>query len=164
VSLWDMLAKYHQGLSDEFELAWDGKAKWSKYLRQKFSEISTKLIVAETDGELIGFMLCLLSPNPPIYKEKKLGVISDVYVKERWRRKGIAMKMFDVAVKWFAKNRARSVQLNVAAPNLEGRAVWRSLGFEPLVITKRLKVGEYLSAGHPRIRTRIVKRKKQKKK
>ena len=135
-----MLAKHHEQISNHFALAWDGKRKWAKYLREKFDEISTKLIVAEEDGKIVGFMLCLLSPNAAIFKEKKLGVISDVYVLEERRRKGVAKKMLDVAVKWFKKNKARTIQLGVAHDNLEARAAWRSIGFEPFMIYKRLDV------------------------
>ncbi len=47
--LWEMLAQHHEELSDQFALAWDGKRKWSRYLEERFSEISTKLIVAEEE-------------------------------------------------------------------------------------------------------------------
>ena len=155
--LWKMLAEYHEELADDFALSWDSRKRWSKYLRDKYSEISTKLIVADEAGEIVGFMLCMLSPNAPIFRDRQLGVISDVYVREDLRRKGIAKKMFDVAAKWFAKNKVRSVQLNVAAANLEGRAAWRSLGFEPLMIMKRLDVERYLSGKLGKRPARIVK-------
>lgn len=55
-SLWEKLAMHHAGLSDDFALAWDSKRRWSKYLREKFAEISTKLIVAEEEDEIVGFI------------------------------------------------------------------------------------------------------------
>ncbi|HJX04523.1 MAG TPA: hypothetical protein VJ489_01760, partial [Thermoplasmata archaeon] len=42
VNLWGMLARHHESISDDFELAWDSKRKWRDYLERKFSEISTK--------------------------------------------------------------------------------------------------------------------------
>ncbi len=138
VRLWEMLARHHEEVSDQFRLAWDSRRNWEKYLRKKFSEVSTKLVVAEEDGKVVGFMLCLLSPNAPIFKERKIGVISDVFVLEERRRKGVASKMLDVAIRWFRKNKVRSVQLGVAHQNMEARAVWRNLGFEPYMIYKRL--------------------------
>ncbi|OGS41931.1 MAG: hypothetical protein A3K67_05820 [Euryarchaeota archaeon RBG_16_62_10] len=153
--LWESLARYHVTLSDRFTLALDSRRKWRAYLAEKFSEISTKLIVAEEDGEIIGFMLCLLSPNVPVYKERKIGVVSDVYVREDRRRKGVGKKMFDLAVKWFRRNKVRSVRLSVAADNLEARAAWRMLGFEPFLIDKRLDLNDY-PPRRPAAKTRIV--------
>ncbi|OGS55359.1 MAG: hypothetical protein A3K60_07240 [Euryarchaeota archaeon RBG_19FT_COMBO_56_21] len=163
VYLWGMLARHHVAISEDFELAWDSKRKWADYLERKFAEISTKLVVAEEEGKLVGFMLCLLSPNAPIFKERKIGVISDVYVLEELRRKGVANKMLDVALRWFKKNKVRSVQLAVAHDNLEARAVWRSLGFEPYMIYKRLDLQKLESRPKPQRTKRMVKAKKVKK-
>lgn len=140
--LWEELARYHESLSEHFRLAWDSKRRWSEYLRTKFSEPSTKLIVAEEDGRLVGFMLCLLSPNAPIYKERKVGVVSDVFVQEPRRRKGVAKKMLASAIQWFRKNKVSSVQLAVAHDNIEARLVWRKLGFEPYMVYERLDLDD----------------------
>lgn len=154
--LWELLAEHHESLSDGFSLASDSKRKWSRYLREKFSEISTKLVVAEEEGKMVGFMLCLLEPNLPVYKERKIGVISDVYVREERRMKGLARKMLDFAAKWFRKNKVRTVRLNVAADNLEARAAWRMLGFESFVIDKRLDLSAYPRRRASRRPVRVV--------
>lgn len=165
VGLWEMLARHHEELSDQFALAWDGKRKWSKYLREKFSEISTKLIVAEEDGEIVGFMLCLLSPNTPVFKDRKIGIISDVFVLEERRRKGVAKNMLNRAIAWFEKNKVRSVQLGVAHDNFEARAAWRQVGFEPYIIYKRLDLKDLdrESMPAPRRMRKVVRQKKVRK-
>lgn len=163
-NLWEKLAKHHEGLSDDFALAWDSKRRWSKYLHSKFSEISTKLIVAVENGKIIGFMLCMLSPNVPIYKERKLGIISDAYVQEERRKKGVTKKMFDVAMKWFQKNKVKRVELNVASINPEAQAVWKSLGFEPFMIYERLYPDKLPPRPPPKVRKRVVKKKETKRK
>jgi len=144
-----MLAKHHERLADDFKLAWDSRRKWAKYLKKKYSEISTRLIVASEDGKVVGFMLCLLSPNVPIYKERKIGVISDVFVNEERRRKGVMKKMFDTGIKWFRKNRVRTVQLSVAAANTEAREIYAKMGFAPFMIHKRLDLADYQEALSP---------------
>lgn len=160
VRLWEMLAKHHEKVSEHFQLAWDSKRNWAKYLEKKFSEISTKLIVAEENGKIVGFMLCLLSPNAPIFKERKIGVISDVFVLEERRRKGVTRKMLDVATRWFRKNKVRSVQLGMAHYNMEARAVWRNLGFQPYMIYKRLELDRLEEEPSGKSVKKLVKRKK----
>ena len=161
IDLWVMLARHHEDISYDFTLAWNGRMKWAKYLKEKYREISTKLIVADEDGKIVGFMLCLLSPNAPIFKERKIGVISDVFVLEERRRKGVAKKMLDVANKWFRKNKVRSVRLNVANDNLEARAAWRRLGFRAYVIDNRLDLDKMESEPPVKpTRKKIVKQKK----
>lgn len=161
-NLWEKLAKHHQDLSGDFALAWDSKRRWSTYLREKFAEISTKLIVAEEGDEIVGFMLCMLSPNIPIYKERKLGIISDAYVQEERRKRGVANKMFDVALKWFNKNKVKTVELRVAMINPEAQAVWKSLGFTHFMIYERLYPDKLPRKPVPKVRKRVVKKKAKK--
>jgi len=142
VCLWEKLATQHGKLSSELQLAPDSRRKWARYLAKRFSEKSTKLIVAEENGDVVGFMLCLLTPNTPIYRDKTIGVISDVFVNEERRRKGVAGMMLKLALRWFTKNEASSVQLGVAYANLEARATWNQLGFKPFYIYKRLRLDE----------------------
>jgi ribosomal protein S18 acetylase RimI-like enzyme len=116
---------------------------------------------------MIGFMLCLLFPNAPIFKERKLGMISDVYVKEELRGKGIGKQMLRVALRWFDKNKVKTVELNVAAANIEARRAWARLGFTAHMIHKRIDVdGPEANALLAETGTRVVKkiiRKKNKK-
>ncbi len=140
VELWEMLVEQHRTYSDHFAIARDGRRKWARYLRQKFTERSTKLIVAEEKGELAGFMMCLLSPQESIFAEKATGVVSDAFVRKDRRKKGVMKEMLRVALRWFDKNKMKSVQVSVAAANLEARAAWGQLGFKPFLVRKRLQM------------------------
>lgn len=138
VDLWDELVEHHQTYSEHFTLSRHGRDIWEAYLREKFSEPSTKLIVAEEDGGLVGFMLCLLDPAKPIFKEKTIGIVSDAYVVKSRRKKGVMKEMLVVALRWFDKNKIRSAEVSVLSANLEARTAWAQLGFKPFMIRKRI--------------------------
>jgi len=140
VELWEMLVEQHRTYSDHFTIARDGRRKWAHYLRQKFTEPSTKLIVAEGEEELVGFMMCLLSPQESIFAEKATGVVSDAFVRKDRRKKGVMKEMLRVALRWFDKNKMKSVEVSVAAANLEARAAWGQLGFKPFLVRKRFQL------------------------
>ena len=75
----------------------------------------------------------------------------------------LELSVVQVALRWFKKNKVRSVQLSVAAANFEARAVWGQLGFKPLLIQKRLDLDAYpataLLAQEPKkLRRKIVRR------
>ncbi|MGD9962540.1 MAG: N-acetyltransferase family protein, partial [Thermoplasmata archaeon] len=141
--LWEQMAEHHSRLSHHFTLAEDGKDKYSKYLARKFSEKSTKLVVATSGPKVVGFMLCLLSPNTPVFRERTVGVVSDVYVRPEFRMKGVAREMLKSGLRWFHKNKVSSVQLSVAAENFAARSAWGQLGFKPHMIMKRLDLDKY---------------------
>jgi len=140
VELWELLVEQHRTYSDQFAIARDGRRKWARYLRQKFTEPSTKLIVAEENGKLVGFMMCLLSPQESIFAEKATGVVSDAFVRKDRRKKGVMKEMLRVAMRWFDKNKMKSVEVSIAAANLEARAAWGQLGFKPFLVRKRLQL------------------------
>lgn len=160
--LWEQMAEHHTRLSHHFTLSEEGKERYSKYLARKFSEKSTKLIVATDGSRVIGFMLCLLSPNVAVFKERTIGVVSDVYVMPEFRMRGVAKEMLKLGLRWFHKNKVTSVQLSVAASNFEARSVWGQLGFKPHMILKRLDLDKYpanqMLAEEPRVtRKKVVK-------
>lgn len=162
VELWEMLVEQHRTYSDHFAIARDGRRKWARYLRQKFTEPSTKLIVAEEKEELVGFMMCLLSPQESIFAEKATGVVSDAFVRKDRRKKGVMKEMLRVALRWFDKNKMKSVEVSVAAANLEARAAWGQLGFKPFLVRKRLQMDKshaklLLNGTSPK---KVVRRKK----
>ena len=163
VELWQQMIDHHTRLSPHFTLSEDGRDRYSKYLARKFSEKSTKLLVASQGGKLVGFMLCLLSPNVPVFRERTIGVVSDVYVEPSLRKKGVTKEMLKVALRWFHKNKVSTVQLSVAAANLEARAAWGQMGFKPHMMMKRLDMDKYpatkMVSEEPKvIRKKVVKR------
>ncbi|UCE45052.1 MAG: GNAT family N-acetyltransferase [Methanobacteriota archaeon] len=166
VDLWEELVKHHSAYSDHFTLARDGRKKWAKYLNEKFSEPSTRLIVAEENDDLVGFMLCLLNPGKPIFKEKAVGVISDAYVVKHRRRKGIMKEMLSVALRWFSKNRIRAVEVSVSIANQEARDAWNQLGFRPFMERKRLQLDDgsaiaLMDGDHAGSRRKVVRRRRR---
>lgn len=138
VGLWEELVEHHQTYSEHFSLSKHGRKKWEAYLRETFSEPSAKLIVAEEEGGLVGFMLCLLDPAKPIFKEKAVGIVSDAYVVKNRRKKGVMKEMLVVALRWFDKNKIRTAEVSVLSANLEARTAWAQLGFKPFMIRKRM--------------------------
>jgi RimJ/RimL family protein N-acetyltransferase len=110
----------------------------------------------------VGFMMCLLSPQEPIFAEKATGVVSDAFVRKDRRKKGVMKEMLRVALRWFDKNKMKSVEVSVASANLEARAAWGQLGFKPFLVRKRLQLDKHhaqllLNSKAPR---KIVRRKK----
>lgn len=142
VCLWEELVEHHRTYSDHFELSRGGRAAWQRYLEEKFSEPSTKLIVADEDGHLVGFMLCLLDPAKPIFKQKAVGVIPDAYVAKKRRKKGVMKEMLAVALRWFDKNKVRAVEVSILSGNLEARTAWAQLGFKAFMIRKRIDLSD----------------------
>ncbi|HVN62802.1 MAG TPA: GNAT family N-acetyltransferase [Gaiellaceae bacterium] len=76
-------------------------------------------LVAEDDGQAIGFALA----RP---KNKRVGYLSDVYVRPDFRRRGVGRELLAAAVSALG---SELLSLNVDVTNEEARTAYRRLGF-----------------------------------
>lgn len=97
-------------------------------------------LVAEADGEAIGFLLGGILERPALFRNRRYGHIYDAYVEARHRRKGIGELLAAEALKWFEQRRISRVRLNVDARNALGVTFWKKMGFETTVHTMDRRV------------------------
>ena len=91
-------------------------------------------------GELVGFCAVRIDRAPPILVEVERAQITDLFVVESLRRKGLARALVASALEWVRARRVGRIEVRVVRGNPEGQAFWRSLGFSDLmdVLHRRL--------------------------
>ncbi|MFQ6043971.1 MAG: GNAT family N-acetyltransferase, partial [Candidatus Poribacteria bacterium] len=129
LKLWKRLMAFHRNLSEYFEVADDAEEMWESFAIKQLDERDSLLIVAEIDGDIVGFSLSSIQSNIPVFKIKRYGVIYDFFVDEAFRNRGIGRKLFDYAKKWFEKKSVEHLQLSVAHHNPVAQEFWRAMGF-----------------------------------
>jgi len=82
------------------------------------------------DGAIVGGLGLWLMDWPPhlVGPGSRRGNILNVYTAPNFRRQGIARRVMEVALDWCRTNGIRAVILHASD---EGRALYKSLGFEP---------------------------------
>jgi len=129
LKLWTKLMEFHRTLSSHFELADDAETVWEFYVRKQLDEPNFLLIVAEVNGNIIGFSLASIQANIPVFKIKKYGVIYDFFVDEAFRKRGIGRKIFDFAREWFEQKGVEHLQVSAAHHNPIAQGFWHAMGF-----------------------------------
>lgn len=79
----------------------------------------------EIANELAG--ICVVSLNTPI-KRAHVGEIGAMYVRDRFRRRGVANLLMQSAMEWL-RDRALAATLTVNAENVEARRLYERFGF-----------------------------------
>ena len=99
------------------------------------------VFVAETDGEIVGYVFAALEPLS--WKELRgpAGFIHDVAVAEESRKSGIATKLMEAAMEWLQGRGAPRVILWTAAPNAAAQALFRRLGFRNTMLEMTKELG-----------------------
>jgi GNAT superfamily N-acetyltransferase len=124
------------GASPERGYAW--------FLGTQLEEKDVAVLVAERDGEVIGYVYAGLEPQSWKELRDAAGFIHDVVVDERGRGAGVASALLAAAIDWLRERGAPRVLLWTAEPNQRAQRLFAKLGFRRTMIemTRELPASE----------------------
>ena len=94
--------------------------------------------LAETEGELVGFVTTERDEAPSVFDRPDRLVTGDIYVRESHRGTGLARELIDRAARRARETGCAELVLDVDVDNERAIAFYEKLGFEPL--HRRLRV------------------------
>lgn len=100
-----------------------------KFYRDRMQAEDAAILVAELDGEVVGF--AYLQYEPTLYAELavKVAWLHDIFIEERERRRDIGKKLLDAAAIEARRLGATKILLSVAAKNAGAKAFFERIGF-----------------------------------
>lgn len=149
ILLWRGQGKYHQKLvaknKDEREqlvLAKNAEKTYKNWIKKLIQSRNGFVLVAQgNDGKIIGCCVNKIETNKtPIFKIKKLGHISELYIIPRYRKKGIASLLKKNAFEWFKKKGLSYASLGVRPKNKQAWNIYKKWGFFEYRIEMRKKL------------------------
>ena len=87
-----------------------------------------KLILAEEDGEIIGYLYGFLYHIPGVY-ESPIAILDALFIDEKHRRKGYASKLIAEFRTFARENGAVQIELKVVSNNKNAVDLYRKLSF-----------------------------------
>lgn len=101
---------------------------------QMLQRRTSRALVAEIGGEIVGFISGSLESNQPDRLPERHATIGYLYVAEPYRREGIARRLFEGVAAWAAEHDGVShFEMTVLAADESAAAFWRSIGFTPFI-------------------------------
>ncbi len=98
------------------------------------------LIIAEENNEIIGSGYALIKKAEKYYyKFEKYAYLGFMYVKPEYRGKGINKVITDELISWAKSRDISEIRLDVYAENESAVKAYEKAGFEPHLLTMRLK-------------------------
>jgi len=94
--------------------------KYTDYLVKRVSRSSGKLLVAEIDGVVAGYVAVVLEDgkdSSPCVKMKRIGYIPDLVVLRKYQKQGIGKKLLDAAERYIKFQNCEYVSLDVTTGN-----------------------------------------------
>lgn len=113
-----------------YDISKAARKRFIEFAKKKIENRNSRLLVAIADGKIVGYIMGWVKERPPVFKLKKVGYISDCFVAEKFRGKGIGDKLVQRMLAWFKIKKLNYAELVVTSRNKLGLTVWENLGFE----------------------------------
>jgi len=140
IELWKGLMDHHLSMTSIFQMRSDAEVNIRKYVKDSIESKDGLVLIAKEQNRIIAYMLCKIVSNPPVLEERKFGAISDAFVLEDKRNKGIIKKMENKAVEWFKGKGMKSTEVRVYCKNEIGNKVWGKLGYKDFIFIRRKEI------------------------
>jgi ribosomal protein S18 acetylase RimI-like enzyme len=123
--------------SQIWQMTDEGKALLKQKVQNDFVNESSRIFIAETNGNIVGFAHGDVSHRTD-YLPKNVGNISTVYVNSNFRRKGIGALLIRHICEFFDSEGVEDVTLRYIIGNKEAERFWGKLGFKPVITTAKI--------------------------
>lgn len=132
-ALWQQLAESHAARDPVFALRRDVQAALEAAVARALGDADAALWVGVDGADVVAFAAARLDRTRSLARESSRVEITELYVHEPLRRRGVARALAEAALAWSRAHGARRVEVRVSARNAEGQAFWRALGFADFV-------------------------------
>ena len=149
IELWKGLINHHLSITPIFQIRDDAEVNMRKYVKASIENGDSLVLIAKEQNRIIAYMLCKIVSNPPVLEERKFGAISDAFVLEEKRGKGVIKKMENKAVEWFSQKGMKSAEVRVYCKNKLGKRVWDRLGYKDFMFIRALGQYSHTTSHHP---------------
>lgn len=141
VELWAEMVDYHAEHDPRFARGEGSEKGFADHLRDRLDETDYLLLVAEVDGEVVGFLNGELQKYPPCFAHRDHGYIHNLAVSSGRRREGVGAALLEEAMAWFTARRVSAVEGKVLMANSVAMGFWGKTRFEPYMQIIRASTG-----------------------
>ena len=129
-SLWCEFIDFHERYDSHYKRSENGANIFGRFVTSQISNRNALVLIAQVDKETCAYLLARLESRPPVFVETRYGMIYDIAVSEKYRRKGIGEKLYNTAFEWFQKRKVKRIELNVSISNPVSMKFWTKIGLK----------------------------------
>jgi GNAT superfamily N-acetyltransferase len=112
-----------------YELHPDAERRFLRWVGEVGEDPRTTLVVAEEQGQIIGFAYAAVERDLPIYLHDEIAIIREWWVEPAFRRRGAGRALIDLAMKELAGVGVCQLRVRTAAGDADARALLARCGF-----------------------------------
>lgn len=139
-ALWKEFARLREGLTKSRILNDDAADYFFGYATGLLARTDTLTLVADDGGRVVGYLIAQKQRRPPIYHHTQVAYLSDSFVAETHRGKGILRGFMTELHAWCKKEGITAIDVQLFEGNKEAQAIYRKLGFTDYRVMLRQEV------------------------
>lgn len=89
----------------------------------------TLTLVADEDGDVVGYLIVQKQRRPPVYRHTKVGYISDAFVAHGHRKQGILKRFLDEVHSWCRSEGVTALDVQIFEANQTAIEIYKNMGF-----------------------------------
>jgi GNAT superfamily N-acetyltransferase len=123
----------HQQLLDpqRYGLVDDLKTHYRRWFGKMAEDPRMTVLVAEDEGELVGFLVASVEKDPPIYRVGEFAVIHDLWLNEAHRKHGVGRQLIKSAQEKFESLGIKQMRAEAIAGDSIVQHMFELCGFRP---------------------------------
>ena len=129
LALWLNLIEHHRGLSPEYPVLSGIASVIASEIRRAAARDSCRLIVAEFEDRLVGFLFAEVESGGGSNIEPSPAWIHELWVEPEHREQGTAARLLAESDAFFAARGVRRTSVRVESSNAAALDFWARLGF-----------------------------------
>ena len=103
---------------------------------------NTSFLVAEEQGEVLGYLHAQIEQGDPIYALERYGTIVDLFVLESRRREGIGQQLLQSCLEWFRSLNLQEYRVSTPVHTPEAQRFLEKHGALPLFVVQAAPLGD----------------------
>lgn len=124
---------FHEELDEYFKPSVNAIEKFRKFVSQQITNPHSRLVVATSKREHVGYCLAFLLQRPPVFARKEYVVITDLVITQKYRRIGLGSRLVRDQERWCWEKGIGWIEAQVGTLNQVAMSFWRKIGFTPHV-------------------------------
>lgn len=136
--VWFEFMEYHMRISTmDFEMLSSAGENWRKFFEKNVRSRVRKAIVAEYNGQIIGFLLGTIEKRPPVFARSLQAYVDSIGVLDTWKKQGIGTMLLNTFEKWAREMGMPFIMLNVVVENDPAIHLYEKLGYKTVILSQR---------------------------
>ena len=141
VLLWKAFMNDPLAIDEPIPTHEENEKKQSQFIGELIREDPQQVLVAEKEGELIGYVAYQVEQKAPVEMSRKRSFIHDLYVSPSHRGRGVGRSLLQACLNHLIDAGPRQVRIAVWVRNAGAIQLYRKMGFNDHLMVMKTETG-----------------------